>query len=106
MSAAIPVTAARPVSRATRGWAMLRATGPAGIASAIVIAVATFMAIFGTFIALYDPITPNLSLAWVGPVGGGRPARVRLRGARRAVPGLLWGRGHRCSGRWRSLWAA
>jgi peptide/nickel transport system permease protein len=70
MSAAIPVTAARPVSRASRGWAMLRATGPAGIASAIVIAIATFMAIFGTFIAPYDPITPNLSLAWVGPVGG------------------------------------
>jgi peptide/nickel transport system permease protein len=70
MSAAIPVTAARPVSRASRGWAMLRATGPAGIASAIVIAIATFMAIFGTFVAPYDPITPNLSLSWVGPVGG------------------------------------
>jgi peptide/nickel transport system permease protein len=70
MSAAIPVTAARPASRGARGWAMLRATGPAGIASAIVIAIATFMAIFGTFIAPYDPITPNLSLSWVGPVGG------------------------------------
>src|SRR5215813_10655262 len=70
MSVAIPATAARPVSRASRGWAMLRATGPAGIASAIVIAIATFMAIFGTFLAPYDPITPNLSLAWVGPVGG------------------------------------
>ena len=69
MSTAIPVTAARPVSRASRGWAMLRATGPAGIASAIVIAIATFMAIFGTLLAPYDPITPNLSLAWVGPVG-------------------------------------
>ena len=70
MSVAIPATAARPVSRASRGWAMLRATGPAGIASAIVIAVAIFMAIFGTLLAPYDPITPNLSLAWVGPVGG------------------------------------
>jgi len=70
MSAAIPATAARPVSRTSRGWDMLRATGPAGIASAIVIAIATFMAIFGTFVAPYDPITPNLSLAWVGPVGG------------------------------------
>ena len=70
MSAAIPATAARPVSRASRGWAMLRATGPAGIASAIVIAIAAFMAIFGTLVAPYDPITPNLSLAWVGPVGG------------------------------------
>jgi len=70
MSAAIPATAGRPVSRASRGWGMLRATGPAGIASAIVIAIATFMAIFGSFVAPYDPITPNLSLAWVGPVGG------------------------------------
>ena len=48
---------------------MLRATGPAGIASAIVIAIAIFMAIFGTFLAPFDPITPNLSLAWVGPTG-------------------------------------
>ena len=70
MSAAIPATAGRPVSRASRGWGMLRATGPAGIASAIVIGIATFMAIFGSFVAPYDPITPNLSLAWVGPVGG------------------------------------
>ena len=47
---------------------MLRATGP-GIASAIVIAIAVFMAIFGTWLAPFDPITPNLSLAWVGPTG-------------------------------------
>jgi peptide/nickel transport system permease protein len=70
MSAAIPATAARPASRSSRAWVMLRATGPAGLASAIVIAVAIFLAIFGTWLAPFDPITPNLSLSWVGPVGG------------------------------------
>ena len=69
MSAAVPVTV-RSTTRGARAVGMLRATGPAGIASAIIIAVATFMAIFGTFLAPYDPITPDLSLAWVGPVGG------------------------------------
>jgi hypothetical protein len=49
MSAAAPVTTSRPASRASRAWAMLRATGPAGIASAIVIAIASFIAIFGTY---------------------------------------------------------
>ena len=68
MSAAIGV-AAPTTSRTGRAWAMLRATGPAGIASAIVIAVATFVAIFGTWLAPFDPITPNLSLSWVGPTG-------------------------------------
>ena len=97
MSAAIGV-AAPTTSRTGRAWAMLRATGPAGIASAIVIAIATFMAIFGTFIAPYDPITPNLSLAWVGPSGGhllgydfqGRDVLSRLLvGARTALLGPL-----------------
>ncbi|HUL24916.1 MAG TPA: ABC transporter permease [Streptosporangiaceae bacterium] len=69
MSAAVPV-AVRSTTRGVRAVGMLRATGPAGIASAIVIAVAIFMAVFGTLLAPYDPITPNLSLAWVGPVGG------------------------------------
>ena len=72
MSAAVPLAApATPASsRMSRAWARLRATGPAGIASAIVIAVAILMAVFGTLLAPYDPITPNLSLSWVGPVGG------------------------------------
>ena len=43
--------------------ALLRATGPMGIASAVIIAIAIAMAIFGTFIAPYDPNLPNLSLA-------------------------------------------
>jgi peptide/nickel transport system permease protein len=53
-----------------RGLALLRATGPAGIASAAVIAAATFAAAFGPLLAPYDPDLPNLSLAWAGPVGG------------------------------------
>jgi peptide/nickel transport system permease protein len=68
MSAAVPV-AVRSTARGAWAVGMLRATGPAGIASAIVIAIATFVAIFGTLLAPFDPITPNLSLAWVGPTG-------------------------------------
>ena len=68
MSAAIPV--AVPAGRRGRAVALLRATGPAGIASAVVIAIATFVALFGAFLAPYDPNLPNLSLAWVGPAGG------------------------------------
>jgi peptide/nickel transport system permease protein len=72
MSAAVSLAtpAASRTSWLSRAWARLRATGPAGIGSAIVIAVAIFVAIFGTVLAPYDPITPNLSLSWVGPVGG------------------------------------
>ena len=59
--------ATRPRSKAlTR----LRATGPAGIASAVVIAVAMFVAVFGPLLAPYPPNLPNLSLAWAGPAGG------------------------------------
>ena len=68
MSAAIPV--AVPAGRRGRAVALLRASGPAGIASAVVIAIATFVALFGAFLAPYDPNLPNLSLAWVGPAGG------------------------------------
>ena len=53
-----------------RGLALLRATGPAGIASAAVLAAATLAAVFGPLLAPYDPGLPNLSLAWAGPVGG------------------------------------
>ena len=54
----------------SRAQALLRATGPAGIASAIVLTVAALAAVFGPLLAPYDPNLPNLSLAWVGPVGG------------------------------------
>ncbi len=48
----------------------LRATGPAGLASAGVIVIATFAAFFGSLLAPYSPVETNLALAWVGPVGG------------------------------------
>ena len=51
----------------TRALGRLRATGPAGIASACVIAIATFAAVFGPLLAPYSPVVTNLSLAWVGP---------------------------------------
>ena len=61
---------AAEASASRRGLAVLRATGPAGIASAVVIAAATFAALFGPVLAPYDPNLPNLSLSWAGPVGG------------------------------------
>ena len=64
------VMAAEEASAFRRGLARLRATGPAGIASAAVIAVAAFTAAFGPFLAPYDPDLPNLSLSWAGPAGG------------------------------------
>ena len=85
-------------SARSRVLARLRATGPAGIASAIVLAVATFAALFGPLLAPYDPNLPNLSLAWAGPVGGhllgydfeGRDVASRLlAGAQTAMLGPL-----------------
>ena len=84
--------------RAAGSWPGCAPTGPAGIASAIVLAVATFAAVFGPLLAPYDPNLPNLSLAWAGPVGGhllgydfeGRdvPSRL-LAGAQTAMLGPL-----------------
>ena len=61
---------AAEASASRRGLAVLRATGPAGIASAAVIAAATFAAVFGPLLAPYDPDLPNLSLAWASRAGG------------------------------------
>jgi peptide/nickel transport system permease protein len=61
-------TVVRPAS--TRVLGRLRATGPAGIASACVIVIATLAALFGSLLAPYSPVLTNLSLAWVGPDGG------------------------------------
>ena len=81
-----------------RGLALLRATGPAGIASAAVLAAVVIAAVFGPLLAPYDPNLPNLSLAWVGPVGGhllgydfeGRDVASRLlAGAQTALLGPL-----------------
>jgi peptide/nickel transport system permease protein len=57
-------------ARRSRSLPGLRGTGAAGMVSAAVIAVATVAAVFGPLLAPYNPDLPNLSLAWVGPVGG------------------------------------
>ena len=63
---------ALPVTTAPRGRVLtrIRATGVAGMVSLVVLAVAAFAAVFGPWIAPYDPNLPNLSLAWVGPTSG------------------------------------
>jgi len=68
VSAAIPLGAG--AARRSRPFTLLRQTGAAGMASAAVIAAATIAAIVGPLLAPYNPDLPNLSLAWVGPVGG------------------------------------
>ena len=67
MSAGTAVAAGR---RRPRVLASLRATGVAGMASAVVIAAATVAAVLGPALAPYPPDLPNLNLAWVGPGGG------------------------------------
>ena len=92
--------AAAESSASRRGLARLRATGPAGIASAAVIAVAAFTAVFGPLLAPYDPDLPNLSLSWAG-----RPAGIcsgLTSTAATCCPGCWPARNPRCSGRWRS----
>jgi len=63
-------TVAVPGTRRSRSLSGLRGTGVAGMASAAVIALATIAAVFGPLLAPFNPDLPNLSLAWVGPVGG------------------------------------
>jgi peptide/nickel transport system permease protein len=79
-------------------WAFLRATGAAGMASALVIAAATFVAVFGSFLAPDDPSFAQLSYSYVGPIGGhplgfdgqGRDVLSRLLvGARTSMLGPL-----------------
>jgi peptide/nickel transport system permease protein len=70
VSASTGLTVTAPATRRARPLSGLRGTGVAGMASAAVIALATFAAIFGPLLAPYPPNLPNLSLAWVGPVGG------------------------------------
>ena len=67
--------AAAEASASRRGLARLRATGPAGIASAVVIAVATFAALFGPLLAPYDP-EPAEPVAVLGRPGRRSSARV------------------------------
>jgi peptide/nickel transport system permease protein len=71
MTATVPlVTVRAPRARRAGAVGMLVSTGPAGIASAIVIAVATVVALFGPLLAPFDPTLPNLALAFIGPTGG------------------------------------
>jgi peptide/nickel transport system permease protein len=53
-----------------RALTSVRATGAAGVVSAIVVVAAAFVAVFGPLLAPYDPELPNLDLAWIGPTGG------------------------------------
>jgi peptide/nickel transport system permease protein len=70
MSAQVSTIVAAPTTRRSRSLAGLRGTGVAGMVSAAVIALATIAAVFGPLLAPFNPDLPNLSLAWVGPVGG------------------------------------
>jgi len=70
MGAAVLITDADVRPPGTGILGRLRATGPAGLASAGVIVIGTFAAFFGSLLAPYSPVETNLSLAWVGPAGG------------------------------------
>jgi len=82
--------------RTRRGIPGLRGTGVAAHISALVLAVAVFVAVFGEALAPNDPNLSNLSYAYVGPVAGhplgfdsqGRDLLSRvLAGARSSVLG-------------------
>jgi len=64
------VELARKVARERSRSGVIRATGPAGIASGAVIALATLVAIFGPLLAPHDPNLSDLSLFYVGPTPG------------------------------------
>jgi peptide/nickel transport system permease protein len=59
----------QPSRQRGASFALLRAVGPAGIASAAVIALAAFVATFGWLLTPYDANLTNLSDAFVGPTG-------------------------------------
>jgi peptide/nickel transport system permease protein len=71
MTAAVPLaTVHAPRARPAGAVGMVVSTGPAGIASAIVIALATVVALIGPLLAPFNPTLPNLALAFIGPTGG------------------------------------
>ena len=65
-----PATGAWLAQRRGRRAAMLRAIGPLGIASAVVIVAAIIAAVAGGWLAPDNPDLPNLSLSFVGPTAG------------------------------------
>jgi len=94
----VAATVPADTTRRRSAWSLLKATGPAGIAAAIVIVVATFVAIFGPLLAPFDPTNSDLSLSWVAPTGAhvlgfdgqGRDLLSRLlAGARTSLLGPL-----------------
>jgi peptide/nickel transport system permease protein len=93
---AVAVAAGR--ARPRRALGLLKETGIAGMVSAAIIAVATFAAIFGPWIAPYNTTLPDTTLAFVGPAGAhllgfdfeGRDVLSRLlAGAQSAMAGPL-----------------
>jgi peptide/nickel transport system permease protein len=97
MSTAAPLVTVQP-SRARSATGLLRGIGPAGIASAVVITIATVIALIGPLIAPYSPTSGSLSLNFIGPSGGhllgydfeGRDVLSRLlAGARSSMLGPL-----------------
>jgi peptide/nickel transport system permease protein len=71
VSTAVGVPSGRVQVRSRGGsLGMLRSTGIAGIASAVVIATATALAVFGPLVAPYNPDLPSLGQAFIGPTGG------------------------------------
>jgi len=71
VSTVIGVAPGRVRSRTRSGaLGLLRSTGIAGMASAVVIAVATVLAVFGPLVAPYNPELPSLGQAFIGPTGG------------------------------------
>jgi peptide/nickel transport system permease protein len=77
---------------------LIRSTGPAGVISAVIIVIATLMAVFGSALAPNDPRVGRLSLSYVGSGGGallgfdgqGRDVLSRLLvGARSSMLGPL-----------------
>ena len=59
-----------PATRRWRGVPGLRGTGVAGHLSALVLAIAGVVAVFGQWLAPHDPDLTNLSYAFVGPIEG------------------------------------
>ena len=92
------LTKAPGLVRAPRFLAAPGRLGTAGTASAVVLAIAVFAAVFGPWLAPDNPDLPNLQIAWVGPAAGhllgfdfeGRDVLSRLlAGAQSAMLGPL-----------------
>ena len=78
--------------------ALLRATGPVGIASAVIIAIAILMAVFGTFVAPYDRTCRTCH--WPGALPPVATCSATTSRDATSCPGCWSARGPRCSGRW------